>query len=194
MKTQTTKVIGMILVFSLIVISSVSAVKPIEPDVTAAAQGQSIPTITVNWTFTGLPGTNAKVVNVGTSTAARFDFTIPRGNQGLQGVQGTPGEPGAQGTQGVAGLPGVQGEPGDKGEPGIQGVQGIPGEKGEKGDAGVKGEDGLPGIKGDKGDTGIQGEKGEQGIQGIQGLQGIPGVCTGGCPTANWKFGFTDLR
>ena len=165
MKTQTTKIIGLFLIFSLIVISSVSAVKPIEPDLTAAAQGQSIPTITVNWTFTGLPGTNAKVVNVGTSTAARFDFTIPRGVQGLQGVQRTPGA---------------------KGEPGIQGLQGIPG---------IPGLNNItPGTNGEKGDVGEKGEKGEQGIQGIQGLQGIPGVCNGGCPTANWKFGFTDLR
>ena len=137
MKTQTTKVIGLILIFSLIVIGSVSAVKPIEPDVTAAAQGQNIPTITVNWTFTGLPGTNAKVVNVGTTTAARFDFTIPRGNQGLQGLQGLPGakgEPGIQGLQGIQGIPGLnnmtpgtQGEKGEQGIQGLQGIQGIPG-------------------------------------------------------------------
>jgi hypothetical protein len=37
-------------------------------------------TIAVNATFTGDPGTNASVVNVGNETAARFDFTIPGGS------------------------------------------------------------------------------------------------------------------
>ena len=100
MKAQTTKVMGLILIFSLIVIGSVSAVKPIEPEAAATAKpiDPNIPTITVNWTFTGMPGTDAKVINVGSLTHLKLDFTIPRGLQGLQGIQGI---------QGLQGIPGV---------------------------------------------------------------------------------------
>jgi hypothetical protein len=48
-------------------------------------------TIAVGTTTTGAPGTNAAVVNSGTSSAAVFDFTIPRGDVGPQGPQGVPG-------------------------------------------------------------------------------------------------------
>jgi hypothetical protein len=48
-------------------------------------------TITVGTTTTGLPGTSANVVNVGTPSAAILNFTIPRGNVGPQGDQGDPG-------------------------------------------------------------------------------------------------------
>ena len=48
-------------------------------------------TIAVGTTTTGAPGTNASVVNSGTSSAAVFDFTIPRGDVGPQGPQGDPG-------------------------------------------------------------------------------------------------------
>jgi hypothetical protein len=48
-------------------------------------------TIAVGTTTTGAPGTNAAVVNSGTSSAAVFDFTIPRGDVGPQGPQGNPG-------------------------------------------------------------------------------------------------------
>lgn len=46
----------------------------------------SMATITVGNTITGAPGTDAKVQNVGTSTEAIFNFTIPRGATG----QSTP--------------------------------------------------------------------------------------------------------
>ena len=49
-------------------------------------------TATAGTTTTGLPGTNASVVNVGTTQAAVFNFTIPRGDKGEQG------DPGAAGT------------------------------------------------------------------------------------------------
>lgn len=42
-------------------------------------------TITVGTVTTGAPGTNATVVNSGTSSAAVFDFTIPRGDKGESG-------------------------------------------------------------------------------------------------------------
>jgi hypothetical protein len=51
----------------------------------------SAATIAMGTTTTGAPGTNAAVVNSGTSSAAVFDFTIPRGDVGPQGPQGDPG-------------------------------------------------------------------------------------------------------
>jgi hypothetical protein len=42
-------------------------------------------TIAVNWTFTGAPGTMALVSNVGTSSNALLDFTIPQGQSGAVG-------------------------------------------------------------------------------------------------------------
>lgn len=49
-------------------------------------------TITVGNTTTGNPGTNANVVNTGTSSAAVLDFTIPKG------AKGDPGDPGTAAT------------------------------------------------------------------------------------------------
>lgn len=49
-------------------------------------------TIAVGTTVTTANGTNATVTNVGTSSAAVFDFTLPRGQQGPQGAQGPMGE------------------------------------------------------------------------------------------------------
>lgn len=46
-------------------------------------------TISVNATTTGEPGTNAKVENAGTNTAAILNFTIPRGDKGEVGETGT---------------------------------------------------------------------------------------------------------
>ena len=46
-------------------------------------------TLSAGTTTTGLPGTDASVVNSGTSTAAVFDFTIPRGDKGDKGDTGT---------------------------------------------------------------------------------------------------------
>lgn len=49
-------------------------------------------TVSVGTTSTGLPGTNASVVNTGTSSAAVLDFTIPKG------AKGEPGDPGTAAT------------------------------------------------------------------------------------------------
>ena len=70
-------------------------------------------TIEVGTTTTSAPGSDAYVVNVGTSSAAILDFTIPRGTEGPQGIQGIPGVPGE---------PGPKGDKGDPGEPGPPGV------------------------------------------------------------------------
>jgi len=55
-------------------------------------------TIAVGSTSTGAAGTNASVTNVGTSSAATFNFTIPRGNTGEKGDKGTDGTNGAAAT------------------------------------------------------------------------------------------------
>jgi len=49
--------------------------------------------------ITGLPGTNASVINTGTSTAAVLQFTIP------QGAAGAPGSGGSGGGGGTSGIP-----------------------------------------------------------------------------------------
>jgi hypothetical protein len=71
-----------------------------------AGPAGSAATITAGTTTTGAPGTNAAVTNRGTSAAAIFDFTIPRGAVGQQGIQGSVG---ADGPQGPAGTPGSSG-------------------------------------------------------------------------------------
>jgi|SRR5690625_808705 len=48
-------------------------------------------TIAAGTTSTGSPGSNATVTNVGTANAAVFNFTIPRGEQGIAGQDGRDG-------------------------------------------------------------------------------------------------------
>jgi len=58
-------------------------------------------TIAAGTTTTGNEGTNASVVNSGSSSAATFDFTIPRGNTGVTGNTGATGATGAAATVAV---------------------------------------------------------------------------------------------
>jgi hypothetical protein len=60
----------------------------------------SAATIEIGTVSTGEPGSDATVVNVGTSSAAVLDFSIP---SGLTGETGEQGEQGIQGEQGVRG-------------------------------------------------------------------------------------------
>lgn len=66
----------------------------------AGAPGQAA-TISVGSTTTGAPGTNASVTNVGTSSAAVLNFTVPRGATGAAGAPGAPGAPGQAATVNV---------------------------------------------------------------------------------------------
>jgi hypothetical protein len=59
--------------------------------------GNITATIDVNWTFTGAPGTAALVTNIGNSTVAKLDFTIPAGINGTNGIDGAPGATGPTG-------------------------------------------------------------------------------------------------
>jgi microcystin-dependent protein len=88
-------------------------------------------TVAAGTTTTGAPGTNANVVNAGSTSAAVFNFTIPRGDvgaQGATGTQGPQGATGATGAQGPAGSQGPQGNPGATGATGPTGPQGVAGE------------------------------------------------------------------
>lgn len=49
--------------------------------------------LSIGTVTTGDAGSQASVVNVGTSTDAILDFVIPRGDQGIQGIQGIQGPP-----------------------------------------------------------------------------------------------------
>ena len=55
-------------------------------------------TIAAGTTTTGAPGTNAAVTNVGNSSSAIFNFTIPAGATGSQGNTGATGPTGPQGS------------------------------------------------------------------------------------------------
>ena len=65
-----------------------------------------VATIEVGTTTTGEAGTEASVVNSGTSENVILDFVIP------QGIQGETGPQGPQGIQGIAGPVGPQGADG----------------------------------------------------------------------------------
>lgn len=81
----------------------------------------------------------------------KYNFIIPRGQQG---------ETGPQGIQGPKGDTGETGPQGAKGEQGIQGPKGDTGAQGPKGDTGAQG---SQGPKGDTGETGPQGAAGKNG-------------------------------
>lgn len=59
--------------------------------------------LNINWTFTGAPGTDALVTDVGIPPDYAFDFIIPRGDKGDVGeMNQTPGENGSNGSPGSA--------------------------------------------------------------------------------------------
>jgi microcystin-dependent protein len=60
-------------------------------------------TIAVGTTTTGSAGTSASVTNSGTSSAATFNFTVPRGDTGATGATGPSGATGATGATGPSG-------------------------------------------------------------------------------------------
>jgi hypothetical protein len=66
-------------------------------------------TVSVGTVTTGIAGSNAAVTNAGTSSAAVFDFTIPRGADGAQGPTGPTGATGATGPKGDTGATGPSG-------------------------------------------------------------------------------------
>ena len=108
-------------------------------------------TIAVGSTTTGAPGTNASVTNTGDTTAAVFNFTIPRGNVGATGSSGPQGPVGPPGADSV--VPGPPGSTGPVGPPGADStVPGPPGPVGPAGPASI-----IPGPPGSTGPAGPAG-------------------------------------
>jgi hypothetical protein len=141
-------------------------------------------TVSAGTTTTGDPGTSASVTNVGTSTDAIFNFTIPRGDTGPTGATGPTGPEGPAGPTGATGPQGLQGETGPTGP---QGPQGAQGEQGPQGDPGPQGETGPQGEIGPTGPTGPAGPTGETGPQGNPGTAATItiGAVTTGSPGAS---------
>jgi len=117
---------------------------------------------------TASPGTTAGVGVVGNTSGVEFQFTLPKGEQGIQGtkgdqgIQGIQGATGAKGNTGATGSQGIQGNSitGAKGDQGIQGIQGATGAKGATGSQGIQGIQGATGAKGNTGATGATGATG----------------------------------
>ncbi len=72
------------------------------PTLASIVQGPA-GTVAIGLTVTGAPGTAALVANVGTGSAAKLQFTVPQGPQGVRGFTGPQGNPGVQGSVGAAG-------------------------------------------------------------------------------------------
>lgn len=131
---------------------------------------------------------------------SKFNFSIPRGRQGLQGDKGEQGERGEKGdcytpvigdvisvdSAAEASVSATVDETnkrvifnfsipkGANGLDGLNGLDGAKGDQGEQGPQGVQGPQGIQGETGPQGDPGPQGPQGEQGIQGEKGNDGYP--------------------
>lgn len=87
----------------------------------------SAATIAIGTVTTGAAGSSAVVTNAGSSSAATFNFTIPRGDVGSTGATGSTGSAGATGAVGAQGSTGSTGATGAQGAQGIQGATGATG-------------------------------------------------------------------
>lgn len=102
-------------------------------------------TIALGTVATGAAGSNVVITNSGTPGAATFNFTIPRGDQGIQGIQGVKGDKGDAATLTLGTV--TTGAAGTNASITNSGTSGaavfnftIPrGDKGEKGDTGPMG-------------------------------------------------------
>ena len=118
-------------------------------------------TVTVGSTFTGAPGTDANVVNSGSTSNAIFDFTIPQGATGETGATGPAGADGSPGAPGIAAsitvVETITEEPGKDANVRNVGTtsdaklqffipQGVAGAQGEPGTPGTPGKDGTDGV------------------------------------------------
>ena len=114
-------------------------------------------TVGVGSTVTGAPGSFASVTNSGTTSAAIFAFTIPRGDVGAAGQTGPTGPAGAQGNTGA---PGAQGPTGSTGSTGPAGAQGPAGPTGATGATGPQGPAGTGAVSTDPGNLATLGTDG----------------------------------
>jgi hypothetical protein len=160
-------------------------------------------TIAVGTVTTGAAGSSATVTNAGTSSAAVFNFAIPRGATGATGATGPQGPQGVQGIQGTAGgsmaWRGVWDELVEYyandavsyGSPASTYIAiatstgatpdssplswSLSAEHGETGATGATGPEGPEGPQGFRGYSGATGATGPQGDTGPQGPQGDTG-------------------
>lgn len=120
-------------------------------------------TVAIGTVTTGAPGSSATVTNVGTSTAAILNFSIPRGDTGATGATGAAGPTGPAGPTGATGATGAAGAAGPQGPQGAQGATGATGPQGIQGEQGVQGETGPAGATGATGPAGPTGPTGAAG-------------------------------
>ena len=131
-------------------------------------------TIEVGTVMTGEPGTEAIITNVGTGSAAVFNFTIPRGQKGEAGADGKDGKDGTS----------VNINGSYESEEALK--EAVP--VGAIGDAYIVSTNlyvwdntnetwkDVGQIQGPQGEQGPQGPQGPQGIEGKQGLRGATGA------------------
>lgn len=152
-------------------------------------------TIAVGTVTTGSAGSSASVTNVGTSGAAVFNFSIPRGDTGATGPTGPQGDTGPVGPTGATGIEwqGTWSNTTDyvdndavfyngaswfaAGDPPVGDVPSesslywfplaLQGATGPTGPQGPQGETGATGPQGATGDTGATGPKGDKGDVGL---------------------------
>lgn len=91
------------------------------------------PTVAIGTVLTGASGSMATVENVGTDTAVKLNFSIPRGLPGRDGRDGTNGRDGVDGKDGMPGADGKDGEDGAPGKDGTPGRDGADGKDGTNG-------------------------------------------------------------
>lgn len=170
-------------------------------------------TITLGTVTTLDPTASVTITNSGTSSAAVFNFGIPKGTKGDKGDKGDNGSgvniKGELSAESDLPSTGSEGDAyiisgslyiyvGENGNvttnpkwsnvgniKGPQGEQGPAGPKGETGAQGPKGETGSTGAQGPKGDPGEKGEKGDPGSDASVTKQNVEAVLTGDITSHN---------
>lgn len=187
------------------------------PQGPAGADGQdgapgAAATISVGTVTASEPGGDPEVTNVGSTSAAVFNFVLPRGATGPQGPAGADGADGQQGPQGDPGPAGADGEQGPAGTAATIAVGTVtasdPGSTPTvtnsgtasaavldfvlpRGAQGPQGADGAPGADGQDGAQGPQGPAGPNEVSTTTGTN-ITGLLKGNGSTVQQAVAGTD--
>ena len=175
-------------------------------------------TVEVGTVTTGDPGTDVVITNTGTTSAAKFNFKIPRGAKGETGANGAPGQAGANGITPHIGdngnwyigttdtnkpSRGATGEQGPAGKAATISVgtvtTGAAGSSATVTNAGTTSAAKLNfkiprGDKGEPGAAGARGPEGPAGHDGTNGTNGTNGVTPHIGDNGNWYIGTTDTH